>query len=107
RFSTFQRVATADAVERATVSHRTGVPVEKLVDEVVDNPSSERLDIVLPLVPRPAADDPGGRTGSRGPGTRHSGMFSAWAETGPLRPRSPVPAREADIDGFPQRSCAP
>jgi len=54
--------------------------VEKLVDEVVDNPSSERLDIVLPLLPQPAADDPGGRTGSRGPGTRHSGMFSAWAE---------------------------
>ena len=33
--------------------------------------------------------------------------FRRGRKSGPLRPRSPVPAREADIDGFPQRSCAP
>jgi len=38
---------------------------------------------------RPATDQSG----------NHSGMFSAWAGTGPLNPRSPAPAREAGIDG--------
>jgi hypothetical protein len=73
--------------------------VEKLVDEVVDNPSSERAIIGLPwpLYRLPATE--GGRTGNRQQAIIHSGIFLAWAGTGPLNLRSPAPAREAGIDG--------
>ena len=78
--------------------HRTGVLVEKLVDEVVDNPSSERAIIGLPwpLNRLPRTQEGGPATGDLGKST---GVFLAWAGTGPLNPRSPAPAREAGIDG--------
>ena len=88
----------ADVVGVPAAVHRTDVRVEKLVDEVVDNPSSDRAIIGLPW---PLNRLRGPRREDRQPAIQahSSGMFSAWAGTGPLNPRSPAPAREAGIDG--------